>query len=314
MRREMDTENPAVGRHVVIAAVVLLVMLALVVTRWWLLCRAHSGAVGTALPSIMPWWKRGATLAWRGKHNALLPSIAAAVLITTATLESHIGTLESALRKVVAYPEEVLADLNTFFPTGEICTSVLATAKQATELYTVPDFNDIGDVVSALWLALGVWAGVVGLQVGISVCEHRSGAPKGRATLLCFCSAGISTVMWLATLALVLAAIVVRTVAAIGCDHVDTPDAARFFFDDEATNNHPFLQETKTQLQQCGAPPQVVRHLEPGALAPQLAAVHNVCDGLQTDLMALVVIATLTFPAAVLVACLRQRAMTVDAK
>jgi len=30
MRREMDAENPAVGRHVVIAAVVLLVMLALV--------------------------------------------------------------------------------------------------------------------------------------------------------------------------------------------------------------------------------------------------------------------------------------------
>lgn len=295
----ISTDDPAVRYHIGVLGVVAAVVCAATAARCYLVCRTPvAGIAGEAM------WARACKFV--GTYQLMFVAVIVVVLAIAGALVTNLDRLVEAIKVVIDYPNVVLADLHAFEPTAGLCATVAATAKNSTAAYVVPDFEEIDNVADMLWLGIGLWAGAVGLYVVVnSVGRTRCFAAVNKSCTCIGSAAGAC--MWACTLALVIALIGARTAVVIGCDYVEVPEEARYLFDSSATNNHPFLETVITSLQQCNAPAALLEHLRPGALAAQLDTMHDVCDGVETQLMALVVVGTLTFPAAVLTAYLRQR-------
>lgn len=315
-------KEPAVTYHIYFFIGVCVVTLVACGLRCWLLCRPHSDVVTyAARESGASWWqwaaKRAIKFLWASQTMLLL--LISAALITVAVLVSDLELLFEAIKDVVNYPNLVLDDLYNFNPGGEVCGPLLTEARGYAISYEVPDFKEIDSFVNLLWIAIGLWASMVGfyvaadrIEVGVIACVKRATGTEPcasfgtRARRLC-CISGISgCFMWLCTFAFVGAILAARTAIVVGCDYIDVPTEARYLFYTDSTEEHPFLESVREGLLACGAPPSVVRHIEPGALSPQLAALYNVCDNLEDQLMALAVLGTFIFPTTVVAAWLRQ--------
>ena len=318
----IPSDNPAVEYHISVVIVVAVVVVIALLARCYLLCRTHSDTPREIFTQEdAPWYQvaalKGCEYLWT--HQGILALVVVAALITTAVLVEDLSTLFDAIREVVNYPNVVLADLNTFEPTNVACTDIVTNAKEATVAYDVPDFNEVDSFVNLMWIGIGLWASTIGIYVaaegierGVITCYKNStgkdvcGSYGKRVRRLCCISGIAGGFMWLCTLIFVLALIGARTAVVIGCDYVEVPEESRYLFEEGVPDEHPFLEQLKARLADCGAPGRVTQHLEPGVLSPQLATLYNVCDNLEDQLMALVVLGTFIFPVAVLTAFLRQ--------
>jgi hypothetical protein len=322
-------DDPAVAHHINVFIVVCVIVVIAGVLRCYLLCRPHSDTISyPPRAADTPWllWATQRALKFLWASQVVLTFVLIAALATTAVMVGNLDSLFEAIRETVNYPNEVVTDLQSFTPAGTtatFCESILANAINNATTYEVPDFREIDSFVSLMWVGIGLWASMVGfyvtadrIEVGAIQCIKNATGQEPCATLgtrarRLFCIGGIAgCFMWLCTFVFVGALVAARTAIVVGCDYVDVPEEAEYLFYTDSTQDHPFLETLKDALQTCGAPPRVLQHLNPGALSPQLATLYNVCDNLEDQLMALVVLGTFIFPITVLAAWWRQKNAT----
>lgn len=322
-----DFDEPTVQNHLdaLIGISVAVVILACV--RFRLVCRTHTDTKITKQSKPLDRFSRSWAVyyckqiceqIWLGQTILLFITIAVVIVVSVAL--NDINSLFDAIQEVATYPKIVHKDLQSLTPNGNnnVCVQVISKAKNLTLDYEVPNFQEVDNFVHLLWLAVGIWAGIVGLYLvstrfepiflnffkdvmGFNFCGG------GRLQRIC-CIGGISSIfMWSCTFVFVIVMLASRAAVMVGCDYVDLPEDAMYLFDENSVIDHPFLDTVKDNLEACANDAtSVLRHLEPGVLSPQLATLYNVCDNLEDALLSLIVLATLIFPLTVFAAAIKQ--------
>lgn len=297
--------------HVTAAVAVASVGVALACVRFVLSCRQSRTGADTEDP-------RPCSLRMVLRPWLWLLALSVAVLVVTAAIVSGLDDLTEAIKTVVGYPNAVVADLRAM-PASTIpeCAAFVNEARTKAEEYEVPDFTELDDYTHYAWYPSLAWAVIVGVYVSSHLWLHFCGRAGGRSEVpamsctalgrtCCTCSALISALFWAATIVLSVALIVVRGGVAVGCDQAEVPDEAKFLFYASKDNSHPFLDTLVDNLIACNVTPAVRQHLDPGALEGELGVLHTVCDSIEDELTALVVLIFAALLAVVAGACVSR--------